>query len=525
MRNRLLTLLLVGSSVFSMLFASKKVEVIRLKNDHSIESIMMNMEATYNHNMPRTKVHRFRDADYAKTERSLLVYMEELAYTCDMSAIEEYVYEMIVESSHVEYGEEDLIRYASIYLMCKWKTYADVAYQALATAYANLNDKDNLRFVLYNFEHSDINKDGDYDAVIAQMRNDMDAILHPKNMASNIQGVWVSDKSTDRRRYGAYPYSIIDIHGLTDDGFYSLTLPSLDNSMIYTTFSSTNDLSTFRMAQIVEFDNPTDSTQGRISAQFSSQHFQRGINTSSGFEQVRQFQSNMRGNIAASNMSFGDQIGATVATTAVSALMNYALLQMAQSSQTIATMTIDLHPNTEDIMTGNMVHYHHTFKTNNPNEEIEPTYEGNVNYLRWLPEDSVFFVDNHGKVFSVTPIEDLDLTEYKKIKLKEDVKKGFIYGSFAVAIAGLYGGGLAVIFAGKPSSGKLWGGLMMSLVGAPLVTIPLVLYATSPNTDAFKDINRKQLKKLREKRGASISISPTIDPFNGGGGFLLDVKY
>ena len=519
MRNKVITLFYICCSFFSVLFARENIQIRTISEGYAINPVVANIEATYDFNSPLLFEH-FRDSDYIKTEKAIQHYLKIVKDSCDLNEVEEYLYDMIEETSQKEYGEEETIRYATIYLMCGFKNYAYYAYQTMATAYANLQDKDNLRYVLYCFEHDAVNKDGEYDALIAQMRNDMDAILHPKNINSYAQGVWVSNICTNRKKYNSFPYSIIDIRALTDDGMFSLTLPSFDNTLI----NQKDKFSNFKMAQVVEYDDANIDNPGRMSAIFSSQYFQQGINTSSGFEQTRRFQADMQGKIAASRGSFGQQIGATAATTAVAGLMNMALLAAAQSYQTVATMTIDMQPVTEDFMTGRMKYIYHTFSTSNPNEDIDPIYDDKIDFFRWLPEDGIYFVNSREEIYSLTAKENLDLTEYQHIRHKQDMIRAFVSGGAVVGGAGLIAGG-AALMATSHNTGGMVGGAFMLVGGIVGGILTPVFVMEMRSIKPYDQLNNKQLNKLRNKRGSTISVSPAINPFSASAEISVGVKY
>ena len=503
----------------SMLFAYEET-VNTPKEEYSAEIVMEHMEMIFNYYAPSSFEH-FRDTVYVDIERDIQSYIKGIKDSIDLEDVEDYMYDMIIEASQTEYGEEDVIRYSSIYLMSGYNSYAHIVYQALATAYANLQDKDNLSHVLHCFENSNINQDGEFDYIIADMREQMESILYPKDLGTYARGIWVSDIFTAHNKYGSFPYSIIEIRSLTDDGIYSLNLPSFDNTMI----TPHNKWKDFRMAQRVVFDKTSAINNGRISATFSSQYFQQGLNTSGGFEQTRQMQANMEGTIAASKWTAGEKIAASALTTVTAGLMNWLMLELAQSSQTIATMTFNLEPVSRDVMSGKMEYIYHTFSTSRPNEEPEPIFDDNVKFLRWLPEDSVYFVNSQGKIFSVTAPENLDLSEYERLTKRWNKIRNYITLGSSVTGLGLMAGGIALACT-RDDLSSLLGGIYMAIIGEVIVLVPpLVLYNKSISSKMYKQINEQQLKKLREKRQATISLSPTLNPVDASAGVTIGIKY
>jgi len=523
MRIKFISLLFICCSLCSMLSAREKIAYKTPLTGFQTEAIVGNIEATYDYYLPMPYEH-FKDSGYVKAEKAIQKYLKVVKDVCDMADVEEEMYERILDDSRKEYGEEEVIRHSSMYLMCGWNLYAHIAYQAMANAYATLQKKDNLRYVLHCFEHSDINQNGKYNPIIAQMRNDMASILHPTDINAMAKGVWVSDVCTNRKKYYSFPYSILEIRSLTDDGTLSLSLPSFDNRLI----TPKGQFSNFRMAQGVAYDEPNANTPGRISAIFSSQHFQQGINTSSGFEQTRQFQANMQSKIASSKGSFGQQMGATVATAAVAGVMNMALMSMAQSYQSVATMTVNLQPQSEDIMSGHMRYIYHTFSTMNPDEVIEPIYDDKVNFIRWLPEDTICFINQEKQAYNPYG---LYLDKGAEIVKKYSWRNPKWSGPLAACIIGglgMYGGGMGTALSSGKNHAKFLGGLATAAIGALTVIIaPSTIAAVRSKKQkaAIQQFNENQLETLRKKRSASISIAPSINPYDASAGLSVGVTY
>ena len=70
------------------------------------------------------------------------------------------------------------------------------------------------------------------------------------------------------------------------------------------------------------------------------------------------------------------------------------------------------------------------------------------------------------------------------------------------------------------------GGIYMAIIGEVIVLVPpLVLYNKSISSKMYKQINEQQLKKLREKRQATISLSPTLNPVDASAGVTIGIKY
>lgn len=499
--------------------AKEQTEVQVLTDRYSLDSIIADIESIYDLHLPLPFEH-FRDSSYIKTESAIIHYFESIKRFCDIDALDEYYNEMILEAVETEFGEEETIKYASIYLMCGFRNHEHTAYQSLATAYANLRDKDNLRYVLYCFEKSEINQDGEFTDLIEQMKTNMSSILYPNSdITAYTQGFWVSNAYSVRKKNRYFPYSIIEIRSLTDDGVFAYNLPSFDNTAFLR-----EGLGAFRMAQDVRATSSTQNALGSIGFTFNSQKLQQGINTSSGFEMTRRFQSDMQGTIAASKWSTGQKIGASAATTMAAGLMDMAMLAMAQSYHTIATMTLNLSPVSNDVMKGQMTYIYHTASTANFDVSPEPVYDDVINYIRWVPEDSVFFVNSKGKLCSVTAPENLNLAEYHRIqKWWKQVQTWTTVGS-VVGGAGIMAGGISLIAKTK-TTGGIVGGTLILLAGEMAALIPSILIWDTYPTKKYAALNQAQLRKLQEKHKAELSLTPAINPIDANAGVSVSIKY
>ena len=91
-----------------MLFAYEET-VNTPKEEYSAEIVMEHMEMIFNYYAPSSFEH-FRDTVYVDIERGIQSYIKGIKDSIDLEDVEDYMYDMIIEASQTEYGEEDVIR-------------------------------------------------------------------------------------------------------------------------------------------------------------------------------------------------------------------------------------------------------------------------------------------------------------------------------------------------------------------------------------------------------------------------------
>ncbi len=500
-------------------FSGTSVKVITPQEGYSAEAVIANIEATYDYNAP-AGFRLFHDKDFALAEDGVINYLASVKGHYDRAALEERLYELMMDASQEDFGEEKMIRYSSIYLMSNYHTYASIAYQVMATAYANLHDRENLRFVLHCFEHSDINANGEYDDLIERMRNQMNSILHSGNFAENMKGFWVTNSCSDPFFSGAFPSHMMEIRALTDDGIFSYNIPG--GSLLDTESSI---CSTYRYAQRISFDNPSVDNPGRLSVVFSSEHLQRGTYIEGSFEETRKFRADMAGEIAASDASFGTKLGVSAATTAVAGFMDFMTMYSAQSYHTITTATVTLTPIKEDVLHGHISALGYTFNTMNPYAEPPAPSEMDYHYLHWLPEDSVYFVNTDGRLVTLIDPKYMDTSEYDRLASSwRKIQLGASISCLVVG-AGMAAGGIAWMVT-KPSTLSIAVGIPVGAIGlATAIAVPSALF-TIPPRKRYVSVNEHQMQKLKDKRNPPvIEVAPKINPWDASGGFSMKVTY
>lgn len=494
-------------------------------NAPSMTTIINNIEEIYD-KFPFTNL---SDDECQKMRESISKYFNALPPAVEKTKIITYYYNAIVDASEEE-SNEALLRNGIIYISLGDTTEIESAFGALAIYYANAYDKDNLSHVLDDFQTYSLNHNNKYESIIEQMQKDYYEILTP--FMEKAKGTWVMVNKTDKMNPTHFPYSIITINDLqSNTGICMSNYPGCDN----TVFSES--LSTLSCSQAIGGHN------GYITALFASGHLDIGDDSfaKSGFEMTRQFRANVNGEIAASNAKFGDKMAASLAAGITSSLLDALFESTAQSYHRTAAMNLQLNYVSSNLLQGNMQYWDYTYNVNQMNHGTPPpNYDDKVDYVKWEPKDSVYFVNSKCNVFSVSPMNELDLSEYNRIK------NNFSWTNpkYLLPLIGTEAIGAAMTFYGvsqiancrvkdsfgnsimqsdgsyKVNKGKEIRGIVLSITGLlMMIDSPLIIWGvrSAKRSKAFRKLNDDNLEKLRNKTSSTLSIAPFVETDNSFG--------
>lgn len=370
---------------------------------------------------------------------------------------------------------------------------------------------------------------------VNQLAKEYDDILNPIPFESLARGTWVSTNlmcSSFGKRH--FPYYIFTINDLNDGGITLCNIPGETNRL------ESYDISNLRHSQIL------GGSYGNIIAAFGSENLKRGndILAQQGFEMTRKFRAESRATINTSKASFGDRLVAGVTTEVVAGLLDGLFSSTAQSYKHVAALNLDLRMENPGIMYGNAEYYNYHVSTNNMYYKPTPIKQSDVKFAKWLPEDSVYFVNSKNKIFSITP--QITTPEYDAIMSKYSYKRAKYWVPTTVGIVGgaaLMAAGYAIAFDcnkydeygnkiydsnGKPelNSGKLVGGIIMALVGEVVgLAVPMLVYQhrVGKRDKALSELNEKQMRRLEHK--AMLRFAPAIDTQDQGLGIHASLTF
>ena len=370
---------------------------------------------------------------------------------------------------------------------------------------------------------------------VNQLVKEYDDILNPVPFELLARGTWVSTNlmcSDIARRH--FPYYIFTINSLSDGGITLCNIPGETNHL------ESYDIYNLRHSQIL------GGSYGNIIAAFGSENLKRGndILAQQGFEMTRKFRAESRATINTSKASFGDRLVAGVTTEVVAGLLDGLFSSTAQSYKHVAALNLDLRMDNPGIMYGNAEYYNYHVNTNNMHYKPIPVKHSDVKFAKWLPEDSVYFVNSKNKIFSITP--QIKTPEYDAIMSKYSYKRAKYWVPTTVGIAGgaaLMAAGFAIAFdcnkydeygnkiynsngVAEINTGKLVGGVVMVLVGEVVgIAVPMLVYQhrSGKRDKELSELNEQQMRKLEQK--AVLRFTPAVDAQNQGIGIHASLTF
>lgn len=407
-----------------------------------------------------------------------------------------------------------------------------MACEGIVYVMANRGDSALLEAAIRRFEIATTKEEAD------EMRSLYNDILNPLSFQELVKGTWISPTLlTAKTGCNGFPYYMLRINSLDkDNGIDLLNIPG------ETTYLENKDIGTLRRSQAI------GGTYGHIQAVFSSEYLDIGNSSfaKSGFEATRDFRAKSRATISSTKASFGDKMSATIATELTAGLLDGLFSSTAQSYKHVAALNIDMTMESPVAMNVNTEYYNYTVNTSTMYYTPTPKKNNNFMMVKWEPEDGVYFVDSDNKVFSVTPLNSLELSEYNSIMEQYSYKNpkylvptiAGITGGLTMMIGGImiacdcnvkdkYGNQVYDSDGSKKLNNKrLIGGIVLAACGEIIsITIPVVINSirTSKRAEALTKLNKRQADKLSNK--GKMSINPDINPIQGTVGMRTTITF
>lgn len=412
---------------------------------------------------------------------------------------------------------------------------APMACSGLAQAMAQIGDTEGLEKALRRYELLSEASDGNpYKEEIDKMRVDYDDVLHPRTFEDYVRGTWVCVDYCMKRN-PQFPYIIFDINSLKHN--QGLTLRNIPGE--------TSDLESKSLSALLQ-SQYIGGEDGFIQAAFGSEQLSRGNDAlaQSGFQATRNFRADMRAAISTSRASFGKKMAVTVVSETTAGFLDALLMASAQSYKQVAALNLSLSYVSPQVMNAHAEFYNYRVNVNQMNRDPKPIFDKDVTFVKWEPEDGIYFVDSKRKVYSVTPLSQLDLSEYDKIMYDYSWKRTKYWLPTTACIVGGIGvmvGGISLMSAdkkdangnivynkyGNPEIKNLGLGITMMFVGeftAILGPLGIGQYRFSKRDKALRELNNRQQRKLANKQ-VTLNWSPNYDPIVNSCGLSASITF
>ena len=390
--------------------------------------------------------------------------------------------------------------------------------EMLGQIYSDERNSERLESVRARLSSYAANNGEEYDSSLKKLKLASNSM---KPMSKDMDGVWVSSVTDDMN----YPLYIIDINSNT-----ATLLPQSHNYSIRC--FTNNPYAGLNKSQQFELNDNT----GQYSFSFFSQIVKAGSSISNAMYDFSQATGRANAEyMAQSGVSISDKLGSTLASALISSIFEGIGDELAKARSTADFMNFSGHRVSSGYLTSHMEHI-----TVNAVVETEKSTSSSLSFhfYRADPEDHVVFA--HGwdggvsEYFQLENATEKDAKEICRLKRKGWTVPLIAFGATAAVCGGILAFGLTrpkveeYDSMGKPYMTMSKQGIAWTAVGivslAMSVIIPATVHSfTGPK--AFRDFNKRQMNKLKNKYDGSISAVPMYDPFTQTGGASLAMTF
>ena len=458
----------------------------------------------------------------------MMSYVKELPQCVNLEKIHNYYLNLFEQSKTI--GNTDVIlQYGQTYLFLGGEDKMLDIVEVLVLMYADRNNEEMVSWWLDFLEHYSEENENIFDEDIARLRQEVDDLQH--NFERDLCGNWVLlNRVTDKWTYGVSCPMILRVEDLSKANGAHLIQPQ---------YAMRKDEGLF--------PDPINTSQGIFFNgqanysifQFSSEiiNDRRGWTDFSHIvmENTRKTAVEMNATIFSSDADFDEKVNYGIIVALTSATINAMVSNMNTSSKYTEVYNVYVYPNKPKVM--NTIVTHVSTETLSPNSAyaspkvIYNEYVKNKKsyMVKWEEDDSLFFVAANGGLLSFSKTDDPTNAEYW------DVLKNHSFRNPSYLLPSLCGTALSLwaIIEGfnklVTNSGDVttlesfifYGGAMALCFSWE---IPKKIMEKK-RRDAFDEINRRNIAKLRQKASASLSLSPSYYSENNAFGAAVNISF
>lgn len=488
-------------------------------------------------------------------QRRILQYVDALPEYINRQCIEKYYlgrFDRAVSSEDIT----SIVQCGNIYLLLGAEEEKPRVMETLIMIFAAGGDERKTNDMLERLKEYSAQNDNMLDEDIAHIAKETHAFLHPRRFEDDIRGKWVLLEK-------------VSYDGFSTKTLYSPLILEINNVGLNTgahlldpeqKVPRPKDVCNPHLAynrQINTSQALFCNGQSRIVAvQFASLNIKdrRWLTDLSHnlLSQNQDTRAKMNATIASSKADWGDKMAASAITSLTTSALDALYKSINTSSKTDNVYNMVLFPRTDDVLNAYVSHVTvKTITTENANPRSvynEYVKDKRMRFVRWEEADSLFFVSANGRPITLgeLPVDDPVLDEYWQIRKKHSLGNpayllpllgGNAIGAFLIIkgagmdefIRDAYGNKIPNGLGGYLFDDKILGRKIGALVGggilcfATTIAVPKIMFDNRGN--AYMDINRRNLEKLRQKAKVSMSISPSYDPYNNSLGANINLSF
>lgn len=405
-------------------------------------------------------------------------------------------------------------------------------HEALINLHDYLDNPDRVRFFFRRYSERINPSDEAAVEHLIQLEKEYDDIIHVETSEFEdvARGMYVSTE-TDKR---GLPLFMIKLEGIAPPGI--IRSPEMPEPSI----SKENGLYTMTQPRMPEsrlllFDEPAE----KLLFGFDNLRFHNGnpllahTYESLGTSVNNSIQEALKRMPLRTGEDFGRYVGLSFAGSLFQAGMMMAAENAAQSVGKYNRYTFDLHATSPCAFDATYGHYYERYTSSS--QWRTDTLGCSLTLVKWEPEDGVFFCDKRTyRPMTLDPIHKKDnlLQDKDYRSLRKVYKWGSVTASLCGAFTGLSVFSLGVALGLNPETDAqketqdnmyLIGGICAGL--AVYALVPTLILNHKLN-QIRRRINEKNLNRLKSKAdAATLSVIPSVDPVNNGGGVSLNITY
>lgn len=420
---------------------------------------------------------------------------------------------------------DDVLRYGELYVnMGGEDKVADVVY-TISKVYAWKNDTVKVNYWYEYLKQYSEENDGLLDEELVRLQHDTQELMDIKKWESEVVDCWVNIEDI----YSNFSPMILSIINLAEpiDGailfLNNQNIEKADDELVgYYLFRRIN------VSQGVFSNGRNKKIVLRFASETLNDNTWKTDIASIGIEATQDLRSNFDATILTSDGTFGEKLGATLATGLLTAGLESIFRNMTYSYHTFDCYNFLVKQKNNNVLDATITHWHkyvdnsgHNYESKKDNEAI---------FVRWEEEDSVVFVAPNFNVLTLNPILPNDplLDEYNSIMRKTSFwNPKYCIPTFAgIAMGGLLGY-LGIVLAFNDDLIG-WGCSLFAVGFTTVISLPFVISRAkcpSDRTKLFEQMNHRNVEKLRRKADVELSFSPGYNPTYDAMGASVNIKF
>lgn len=489
--------------------------------------------------------------------RNLSQYMSNLPKYIRQECVEKYYLDQFNKAVANE-EIDDIVKNGETYLYLGAEDELPRVIEVLAKVFAIDGNEGKAYVMIGKLKEYSAQNDNMLDEDIARLEQETYALLHPRRLEDDLCGKWVLLGNVSYKGFtnsNLYSPLILEINDVSLSSGAHLIDPE---QKVPRPHGVSNPMLAYdrkiNTSQAIAFDGQNKC----VALQFASlsikdRRWLTGLSHDL-LEQNRDTRAKMNATIVSQIDDFQEQLAATAMTAMATATLDVIYKSLNTSSKTDNVYNMVLFPRTDNVLNAYVSHVNvKTITTENANPRSvynEYVKDKRMRFVRWEEKDSIFFMSANSRPITLREIslEDPLFNEYRQIKRKHSLRNP---AYFLPLIAGNVIGALLIkkgvdldyeCFERDANGDKIpngHGGYLFDekklgkavaawsiggiLCFATTIAVPKIMFDNRKN--AYMDINRRNLEKLRQKAKASMSISPSYDPYNNSLGANINLSF